>query len=270
MNCSVCTVCSSQRRTLVAFSLADRCTPASSNRRRNTSCCAVYMQTKQSAKQRVSLNAGQAGRGGCYRAATIPAPAAAVALQQQTGMTKTGAWLPPMHGLGAAICLCIASPQLINCVPNLIILSRQDLIGGTRVTHSTQSPPETCAQSQQAHRRSCAADMRKASSFSSLEHIEMPTRAHRQKDMSPFDQAQRHYARTGSLLLWLTLFCCLCCPAASQTAAGSTATRLTREVTDLNATPFNEIRLCAPFSILVTPGDYAVAIQAEPQVRWLL
>ena len=43
-------------------------------------------------------------------------------------------------------------------------------------------------------------------------------------------------------------------------------TSLVPSVTDLSGTPFNEVRLCAPFTILVAPGGYGVSVLAEPQV----
>ena len=84
--------------------------------------------------------------------------------------------------------------------------------------------------------------------------------------MTPSDKAQREYSWISSFLLCLTSLCCCCASAAAQPVAEPTAVRLVPSVTNLSGTPFNEVRLCAPFSILVAPGDYGVSILAEPQV----
>lgn len=88
-----------------------------------------------------------------------------------------------------------------------------------------------------------------------------------QTDSSPADRAQRQYSWTASVLLCLTSLCCCCGPAASQTVTEPSAIPLVPSVTDLSGTPFNEVRLCAPFSILVAPGDYSISILGEPQVK---
>ena len=85
-------------------------------------------------------------------------------------------------------------------------------------------------------------------------------------DNSPADRAQRQYSCIASVLLCLTSLCCCCAPAASQTVTEPSAVRLVPSVADLSGTPFNEVRLCAPFSILVAPGSYGISIMAEPQV----